>query len=482
MLRSLAFAFIYTSITWGAASAQNLCPLGITSVKLICLLPQVYGKDGLVLSGSPSASPSSQFHTNFLGNSLSTINSAVAKQSAFLPTASPASSISFSWSPTTPGTPIQPSDSLGPILGERAETIGKYHVLVGFGYQYFNFDRLDAISLKHLPVVYPQVDDSVDFAPRVCSVNGDNTTQCAFIRDVITTDNRVDLKIHQFTTVVTYGITNRVDVSLVVPIENIRMGIVSNTTIVDNSQSTFHTFEIQQNVCGSVSVDNNGNLIVVPCLHHSFSNVRAASGIGDIGVRGKAMLWKGERAGLAVGIDLRMPTGDEQNFLGTGAFGTKPFIVWSYRWRVSPHIFVGYETNGNSVLAGDILTGKKARLPDQLTYTGGAEVWITKWFTAAFDLLGQQVFEAPRTSLTKFKELGACLQPPYPNCSTPATSRALDDDLTQSIGTFNSTNASLGFKVSPIPGLVITGNVMMKLNEGGLRANVVPLAGVSYTF
>ena len=30
--------------------------------------------------------------------------------------------------------------------------------------------------------------------------------------------------------------------------------------------------------------------------------------------------------------------------------------------------------------------------------------------------------------------------------------------------------------------LVITGNVMIKLNDGGLRAKYVPLAGVSYTF
>jgi hypothetical protein len=29
---------------------------------------------------------------------------------------------------------------------------------------------------------------------------------------------------------------------------------------------------------------------------------------------------------------------------------------------------------------------------------------------------------------------------------------------------------------------LVTGNVLLKLNDSGLRAKVVPLAGVSYTF
>jgi hypothetical protein len=37
-------------------------------------------------------------------------------------------------------------------------------------------------------------------------------------------------------------------------------------------------------------------------------------------------------------------------------------------------------------------------------------------------------------------------------------------------------------KVRLVKHLVATGNVLFKLNDSGLRANVVPLAGISYSF
>jgi hypothetical protein len=44
------------------------------------------------------------------------------------------------------------------------------------------------------------------------------------------------------------------------------------------------------------------------------------------------------------------------------------------------------------------------------------------------------------------------------------------------------TNASIGIKAKPFSNLLITANVLLKLNDGGLRARAVPLLGVSYTF
>ena len=239
------------------------------------------------------------------------------------------------------------------------------------------------------------------------------------------------------------------------------------------------------------------------CFTQSFSNVGTASGIGDITLRVKGNVWKskpkdknatgegneahelagtapdkGERAALAIGVDIRSPTGDALNFLGAGTAGVKPFVIWSYRSRISPHVFVGYETNGSSLVAGDISTGKKERFPGQLTYSSGADVWFTKRLTAALDIVGQQVFQAARTQVATFTEPGAC---PDLNCLTPSASNT-DQNLAQSTGTFNITNASLGVKVKPFATLLVTGNVLIKMNNGGLRANAVPLIGLSYAF
>jgi hypothetical protein len=182
--------------------------------------------------------------------------------------------------------------------------------------------------------------------------------------------------------------------------------------------------------------------------------------------------------------DVRVPTGDSLNFLGAGTAGVKPFVIWSYRARVSPHTFVGYETNGSSAIAGDISTGQKARLPGDLTYSAGADVWLTKRLTVAADLVGQQIFEARRATLTTFTELGQCQDSLTAQCdrTVPVLTPIVDSVIGQFTNSYNATNVSLGLKAEPFAKLVITANVLIKVNNGGLRSKFVPLVGVSYVF
>jgi hypothetical protein len=146
---------------------------------------------------------------------------------------------------------------------------------------------------------------------------------------------------------------------------------------------------------------------------------------------------------------------------------------------------VGYETNGNSVLAGDTSTGSKDRLPSQLTYAVGADARLTKRLTVAFDLVGQQVLQAHRIVIdTNFHDLGPCvpIDTGAANYCASAGPANTYSNVTQVTGSYNNSNASFGLKFRPSASLLITGNVLVKLNEGGLRADYVPLVGVSYTF
>ena len=62
-----------------------------------------------------------------------------------------------------------------------------------------------------------------------------------------------------------------------------------------------------------------------------------------------AIRWK--NGAFATGLDARLPTGDEYNFLGAGSVGARPFFALSYRLgNLSPHANFGYQWNGNSVL------------------------------------------------------------------------------------------------------------------------------------
>ncbi len=50
---------------------------------------------------------------------------------------------------------------------------------------------------------------------------------------------------------------------------------------------------------------------------------------------------------------------------------------------------------------------------------------------------------------------------------------------------YNITIASMGVKIRPfasVSKLVFTGNVLVRLDDGGLRSKPTPLVGVGYTF
>lgn len=483
---SLVVALFSMTLTCVTTQAQDVCPTGVASDKLVCVIPQVFGINGIQVA---NRTHQGHFEASFLSSSFRPLDAAIARQVALLPLASPSSGITFSWDPAAKAF-IPSTESLGPILNDRAETIGKYKVFLGFGYQYFKFGAIDGIGLKGLPVVFTHADDTLDAPGFNCTINPDpaafnpqqsNTGGCGFVRDVISTSNSIDLKIHQFTTFVSFGLTNRIDISMAIPIENVRLGVLSTATIHHNdTNSRFdHVFDPRPDC------PPPGSSTPV-CLEQSFSNFRSASGIGDMTLRVKGTVWKGkgERAGLALGVDVRIPTGDQLNFTGAGGAGVKPFVIWSYRGRVSPHTFVGYETNGSSVIAGDISTGQKARLPGDLTYAAGADVWLTKRLTLAADLVGQQIFEARRTTLTTFTELGQCQDSATQLCDPNQgfLPPRVDHNISQSTESYNATNLSLGLKAQPVAKLLFTANVLIKVNNGGLRSKYVPLVGLSYVF
>src|SRR6186713_1368554 len=185
------------------APAQSLCPAGVASDKLVCLIPQVYGPNGLVLQNTNSQVLGVAPLQNSLPEVLSPLNSSIGRQAAILPLASPSSGITFSFDSVSKAF-TSSNDSFGPILGERADTIGKSRVFVGFSYQHFKFDTLDGVSLDNLPAVYTQADTVANNIyggnGSVCSINSPdplvNRNECGFIRDVVTTRNSLELKLH----------------------------------------------------------------------------------------------------------------------------------------------------------------------------------------------------------------------------------------------------------------------------------------------
>jgi len=86
--------------------------------------------------------------------------------------------------------------------------------------------------------------------------------------------------------------------------------------------------------------------------------------------------------------------------------------------------------------------------------------------TAVFDIIGQRAIDTDVVRTSTFTA--------FNGATAPSISVARDS--------VNILNASVGLKVNPFKNLLINGNALIKLNDGGLRANVVPYVGLSYVF
>jgi hypothetical protein len=412
MRKLLIGCLLICAFNAATASAQNSCSSAARSSTLYCVPIlavenlSVVGTSGTVSAGIPPG--------------FSALSAALGAQLTQVPTPSPASGFLYSFGPSG----LTREQDLGPIFSERPGTVGRHKLYLEFTYQYFEFDQIDAVPLTQIPL----------------QISGCNPTTVG-CGPFIETQSRLDLRVNEFTSYATFGLTKQIDVSVAVPILNVRMGMQSRCL-----------------VCSQLQPDGTTILAFTPNVATGTVN-----GLGDITFRAKATLFQGERFGAAVGVDVRTPTGNEQNFLGAGAIGVRPFGAIGYRTRhISPHANIGYLANGQSILAS--LDGVTARqLPNSLTYNAGVDIGLLKYLSVTGDLLGQTFFDADRVLLG----VRAPLNHP---------------DIARTTDTLNTDSIAAGVKVNPVGNLLITASVLVKLDNNGLHYKPAPMIGISYTF
>lgn len=373
--------------------------------------------------------------TSVQNQSLSSLSPTFAAQLSQLPTATVISGSGLTFSRSL-GVFTASSDSLGTILTQRGETIGRHKFFISFNYQRFGFNSVDGISLKHLNTVN-------EFSNVPCVIGGKVST----CQDFVQGNNRIDLLVDQFATIGSFGLTNRVDVSVMVPF--------SKVTLKTGSSGT--------------EFDVNGNQTASHSLTNTFL-AGSATGLGDVSVSVKANVVRGEHVKVAVGGEMRFPTGDESNYLGTGAYGVKPYLVISRSGKITPNINLGYQWNSSSSLFINPSTGAQQGLPSAFMYSGGVDYAVLRRLTLSGEFLGQAVINGPRlASTTQSIGSGSGAVGTFNSVATVSETYAMD-------------NVGIGFKANLFKGLVITGNALFKLDDGGLRSKVIPLIGVSYKF
>src|SRR5271170_3658296 len=130
---------------FGCISTFAQGPCSVQSSQLACVIPQEYGsKSGSAFNFTQVLYPAG-FHTIHYSSDFSTtlqpLTADIGRQANLLPLASPSSGVLLTYDPSLK-TFVTSTDSLGPILGERAQTVGRHRLFIGFSYQFFDFDQL----------------------------------------------------------------------------------------------------------------------------------------------------------------------------------------------------------------------------------------------------------------------------------------------------------------------------------------------------
>ena len=423
------------------AHAQDPYNVTVNVTELSRIFTELYGPDGLVVNSLASlaggVSHSAHFNSGF-ESEFSQFGTALTGQIVSLPLPAPASGFTYQFDPGL-GVFTRSTSSFGPILAERADTIGARRVSIGFAYQRLAFDSIENIDLQSVPAVFTH----------------DNAELRGGREDVITTVNSIDSEVSRSAAFITYGVTNDLDVSIAVPYITTDIVVTSDATVrrIGTTVPEIHFFRAAD--------DSIGDRRIYTAFGH-------ASGIGDITIRMKQAIKKSPRNGIALGLDLRLPTGDENNLLGTGAPAVQPFAAWSATYGTfAPHINLGYQWNGSSTLAGDIEAGVSEDLPDVAVYALGAVVAVHPRVTLALDVLGRYIIDSPRVHLEDFVALDG--HSVFPNI-------AFDT------GSINELSSAVGLKINVAGRLLLNTNLLMRLNSGGLRDKISPLVGVEYAF
>jgi hypothetical protein len=98
----------------------------------------------------------------------------------------------------------------------------------------------------------------------------------------------------------------------------------------------------------------------------------------------------------------------------------------------------------------------------------GVDVAAGQRLTLCADLVGRYVLDASRVANSTFVGLDAA-QTSFP-------------DIQFADGSYNQSSLALGLKVNPAGRLLLVLNVLVKLDDHGLRDKVTPLLALDYTF
>ena len=333
-----------------------------------------------------------------------TISNALLVELATLPISTSSSGFTYVFNSEL-GTRERASSSFGPFFVERALTSGRNQMSFGATFRYSEFDQLDGNDLR----------------------SGNFVTTATQFRDEAQPFDVETLTLRLKTQTVTgfanYGVTDRIDIGVAVPIVSMEL-----------SGERINTYRGQ----------------TIP----QAAATATTAGVADMAISARAHLLGGRASGLTAGVQARLPTGREEDLLGTGEAAIRVLGIGSVEGS-----YVGLHVNGGYSWGG---------ISREANYNAAMTVTASDRVTLIGEFLGRWV-----------EGLGGIGQvtAPHPSSIGVDTIRLLP--TTSGITT---AMAVAGFKWNVGDRWLLNGNVLLPLTDRGLRARVTPAIALDYSF
>ena len=332
-----------------------------------------------------------------------TISRALLANLATLPVPTTSGAFSYRLNPEL-GTVERTTQNFGPFFVERAQTAGRGQASFGVTFEHFRFTSLDGRNLRD--------------GTFVTTANQFTDEQAPFEVDRLTLN--IDTSVA--TVYGNVGITNRFEIGAAAPFVQLQL---------DGSRvDTYRGRDFTQ----------------------ASASARAV-GLADVVVRGKYTLYSSEGDGVAAAVDVRLPTGHEEDLLGAGTSSVKLSGIGSIdRGSVAAHLNAGVTVGG---------------LAREVSYSAAVEVSASPRATLIGEVLGRTI-DSP----------GHIVQVSALN---PAIAGVQTIRLAPDTSMLNIVTVVPGFKWNLSATWVLAANVTIPLTTGGLTAPVTPFVGLDYS-
>lgn len=323
-----------------------------------------------------------------------------------------------------------------PIFTESSATIGKGQIFVGANYSYFDLSRIRGQELSNTAFNF-----------------GQNDLQGDYVRVTMP----FDVQAHVFTLYGSYGITDRLDVGVALPIVNLNVtadGTIFEVVLVDNDSGCRYM--------AGTNCSYNGNTATPP-LSLDAEAITSVSDLSEVFSNTMAVRFKYRfpvtqaSSQFAAVVDMRVPFGVESETLGSSEFGTRVTLVGEYN-RVG-----GFKPYVN--LGGQFWNGEAS---SNLGFTVGFTQMLAERLSFAFDLLGKFDLETdPFLASIDEQRVATGIESTLLGSTIPALER--DHTL----------NTALGVQLAFTENIQAYGSALFSLLDRGLHSTVVPTVGLA---